>query len=446
MAGITGQSSGINKALNLERNQVDTKTLIENDEELNSIKDNWPILSEKALPGIVGDFVSLATRNSEADPAAVLATFLVWFGAEIGPGIHMMVGDTKHFARLFAVIVGDTSKARKGTSCKPVERLFSQNSLNSLNKNNLWFPAKISPGPLSTGEGLILAVSDNNLENKNIGPENNDKRLIVLDEEFASALKCSKREGNTLTTIIRRFYDSGNVEPLTKSNKIKTTGAHVSIVTHITLEELHSNFHNIEIFSGLANRFLWICARRQKVLPNPEPMPEEELSKIRTEIIRLIGLVYPALEITLTLEAKQYWETIYPNLSKAVDGLFGSVVSRSEAQTLRLAMIYSILDGQKMIDKNHLESALVFWQYAYDSAFFIFEQRSENPLLAKILDLLNSGNMSATALYRGLGNNVRKEQLKEALHKLMENKQVGGVQLPASGKKPKHIYYRIKRI
>jgi len=68
----------------------------------------WPTLSQDALPGFIGDFVALATRSSEASTAAVLATALVRFGAElISPYIE--VGDTVHKARLFAAVVGASS-------------------------------------------------------------------------------------------------------------------------------------------------------------------------------------------------------------------------------------------------------------------------------------------------------------------------------------------------
>jgi hypothetical protein len=44
---------------------------------------SWPKLSRETLPGIVGEFVDLATADSEADPAAVLVTMLVRFAAEM---------------------------------------------------------------------------------------------------------------------------------------------------------------------------------------------------------------------------------------------------------------------------------------------------------------------------------------------------------------------------
>jgi len=43
----------------------------------------WPQFSFDACPGILGEFVRLATRDSEADPAAVCITALVRFGAEV---------------------------------------------------------------------------------------------------------------------------------------------------------------------------------------------------------------------------------------------------------------------------------------------------------------------------------------------------------------------------
>ena len=60
-------------------------------------------LDQNALHGLAGKVVNLATRNSEADPAAVLATFLTRFGVEVGPRPVLMVGDTKHYPRIFVV-------------------------------------------------------------------------------------------------------------------------------------------------------------------------------------------------------------------------------------------------------------------------------------------------------------------------------------------------------
>ncbi len=113
----------------------------------------WPELHTDALSGLLGDFVSAACSNSEADPAAVAATFLVRFGIECGAAPHVMVGDSRHTARLNTVIVGESSKARKGTSAGPVKEMFKSME-----------GCRTSPGPLSSGEGIIYAVRDEQRE------------------------------------------------------------------------------------------------------------------------------------------------------------------------------------------------------------------------------------------------------------------------------------------
>lgn len=164
-----------------------------------------PILRPGAIPsGILREAVDLATRDSEADLAAVLATMLTRFAAEIGSGPHYMVGETRHPARLYCLVVGSTSKARKGTSAAPVRALWNGSGLT------------VTPGPVSSGEGIIWAVRDPIKQWKpdkdgaggqwiTTDPGAEDKRLLIQTEELASAFKAMKREGNTASTTLREL-------------------------------------------------------------------------------------------------------------------------------------------------------------------------------------------------------------------------------------------------
>jgi hypothetical protein len=400
------------------------------DEKLN---EKWPVLSDIAMPGIVGNFVSLATRKSEADPAAVLATFLVRFGVEIGSNPYLMIGDTKHNARLFAAIVGATSKARKGTSARPVDRLFSNisdkfvNSSNSFDINgSLYTPAKTSPGPLSSGEGLLWQVSD-----QNTGADI-QKRLFILDEELAAALKSTERHGNTLSTTIRKLWDTGDIEPLTKNDRIKVTSAHVGIVTHITIEELKGSLKAIELHNGLANRFLWICSKRSKLIPNPTPMPTGELAAIQSLIINIIQRISGATKMEMTNTASDLWDNLYPEISKDHPGLIGSVINRAEAQIMRLAITYALIDNKYNIDTPHLKAALAFWEYA--------EASDESSPFEKIVTSLRSGEKTKTELHQTFGNNMAAEIMNNTLQKLKDLNLVDCRQEKSSGPKPKTIY------
>ena len=72
--------------------------------------------------------------------------------------------------------------------------------------------------------------------------------------------------------------------------------------------------------------------------------------------------------------ARDLWYQLYPILTADRPGLWGKVTSRGEAQTLRLSMIYAVLDGSTTIEVPHLRAGLAVWQYAEASARLIFSE------------------------------------------------------------------------
>jgi hypothetical protein len=107
----------------------------------------WPTIASEALYGLPGKIVRSIDPFTEADPAAVLIHVLTAFGNIIGPGAHAAVQNDLHPARIFAVIVGASSKGRKGTSWSTPKELFSR-------IDSHWSDCRIRSG-LSSGEGLI---------------------------------------------------------------------------------------------------------------------------------------------------------------------------------------------------------------------------------------------------------------------------------------------------
>jgi hypothetical protein len=427
--------------------QVGSAIEQENDEWEPTVK-KWPRLTGKALRGIAGHFVALACEKSEADCAAVLATFLARFACEVGTVPHFLVGDTRHEPRINVVIVGDTSKARKGTSASPTISLFKQDEPSSEGPGSHIF-ARVSPGPLSSGEGLIYAVRDQVIVTeydkktktyervvKDQGVE--DKRLCVIDEEFGRALSSIKREGNTLSTVIMSAWDSGNLEPLTKTTKIMATGAHINIVSHITLNELRSKLQSVENFNGFSNRFLWVCAKRQKLVPFPEPMDEGRLSTIRARLLEILWLCKNIKRMAFSEEAKILWASRYPMLSADHDGMAGAVINRAEAQVIRLACIYALLDASETITEHHLDAALGFWDYCEKSAEYIFSGFESDPISTRILATLDEGEIEFTNLYGLFKNNASKQAIEDAVNSLIRKGKACVVSVP-TGKRPKRV-------
>jgi hypothetical protein len=407
----------------------------------------WPTLQEDALHGFAGDFVRLATRKSEADPVAVLVTFLCWFAVEVGSRVFLRVGDTKHYARIMAAIVGDTSKARKGTSHGPVAKLFEGlSSLTSLSSLDRYQCARTTPGPLSSGEGLIYAVRDpiekpvhdretRTTTSQVVDTGVADKRLMVVDEELGGALSCTKREGNTLSTVVRCAWDHGNLDPLTKTSKISATGAHIGITAHITRNELRRKLEEGEAFNGFANRFLWVCARRNGLVPFPEPMPEKELWSLQRTLYDILVEAQTFTEMTISSESKSMWEHVYPIISSDHDGLAGAVINRGEAQVMRLSMIYALLYKSRIIEIQHLKAALALWDYCKRSAEYIFYGFEADPITDKIYKkVLEAGQVEWVDLYGLFSNHASRHGIDRAVNDLIGKHKVELMTVPTQGR------------
>lgn len=411
----------------------------------------WPSLMDKpAFRGLAGRFVELACNNNEADPALVLMTYLCRFSVEVGvgPTPHLYVGDSKHYARIFVVGVGASSKARKGTSSKPCNRLFKYEC--SPFDSTIVAPARMSHGPLSSGEGIIYNVRDEvqeyKVDRKGNGqtvvtdPGVIDKRLYIQDEEFGGVLSVAKREGNSLSSIIRRMWDDGNLEPLTKNNRIRATDAHIGITTHITMPELHRRLDDSDSFNGFANRFLWTCSKRPRIVPFPSPMPKTELKKLQIELVNILQKVKEIERMGMTREARGLWADVYPALSRDHHGLVGAVINRAEAQVIRLSMIFALQDAQGAIDARHIESALAVWQYCEDSARFIFAGRGVNPDANKLFTLIKEKRKAdASAVYKHFQGHITKPALERAVNELTSQGRIDVAQ-EATGGRPKTVF------
>lgn len=386
---------------------------------VNNSGTHFPELSPDALPGWIGSFVNLACRDSEAHPAAVLITLLLRFAAECD-GPYVLIGEAKQWARTFGVIVGESSRARKGTSSKPVMKLFS----------GLDGAARYSPGPLSTGEGLIYAVRDamygidrKTGEEITIDPGVTDKRLFFQEEEFQPALASTRRDGNILSAIIRGFYDDGNAEPMTKTSRIKATKAHVVILGHITRAELKL-MNQVQMYNGFANRFLWIHAQRQKLVALPKPIPKEELEKYRRIIVKRVKEARKLKAVQLTKQAKSFWQEIYRSLSGESPGAVGAVTSRTETHTVRLALIYALAMNKNVISVSELKAALALVTYAQQTAMILFSEHVEDIQCEKILQALRKApehQMTKTEISRDVfKRNVEAKEIRRILDEMSE--------------------------
>lgn len=341
----------------------------------------WPAaLGDSAFEGISGEIVRAILPHTEADPAALLVQFLIGFGSTVGRAPFYRVGADFHRLNLFGILVGPTSKGRKGSAWNAIKHVLEA-------ADSEWADKRNTSG-LSTGEGIIWAVRDaieereaiRDPKTKRVTDYQNvitdtgvdDKRLMVVETEFASALRVGERDGNTLTAVLRQAWDSGTLRILTRKSPAKATGAHISVVGHITKDELLRYLSSTESGNGFGNRFLWVCVRRSKLLPDGGQLGSVDFAPILRRLNDAIRFARTAAEMTRDDEARDLWHDVYPQLTRDRPGLFGAVTGRAEAITLRLSLLYALLDRSAVIRVPHLAAALEVWRYCEDSARFIF--------------------------------------------------------------------------
>jgi hypothetical protein len=216
----------------------------------------WPDpLAEEAFHGLPGKIVRALEPASEADPVALLVQLLVAFGNAAGKSAHFTVESDRHHANEFVVLVGKTSKARKGTSWGRIESLMRE-------AEEQWAAERVQTG-LSSGEGLIWAVRDPITRRERVkdrgavrdedveaDPGVSDKRRLVVEPEFANVLKQTERQGNTRSAVLRVAWDGRDLRSMTTNNPARATGAHASLIGHIPATELQRYLTLTELANG----------------------------------------------------------------------------------------------------------------------------------------------------------------------------------------------------
>ena len=377
--------------------------------------DDWPVLDRAAFHGLAGRVVATLGPHTEADPAGLLLAFLAFFGSSVGAGPHALADGCMHALRLFVALVGDTSRSRKGTTSARVRSVFEH-------ADPAWTNDRIMSG-FGSGEAIVDEVRDPKMGVDKDGnpmvtdPGVEDKRLLVLEGEFARILAVAAREGSTISAIIRDAWDFGRLAARARSQKSVATGAHVSFVVNITVDELRRRLSETEMANGLANRYLFGCVRRSKLLPCGGQIDPAELHRLGTEVRSTLQAARKITRLERTAEAEKLWAEMYAEMAKGPGGLLGAITARAEAQTLRLSVGYALLDGSAVIEAVHLRAAYALWRYCEDSAAYIFGNALGDDVADRLLAAIRAegdAGLDFTGQTAVFGRNIKAKRLAAA--------------------------------
>jgi hypothetical protein len=285
---------------------------------------------------------------------ALLLQFLAAFGKLAGPAPHSLVGPTRRGLNLFVILVGESSKARKGTSWRQIAALFTE-------VDPLWTTRRVTTHR-PTANIILQALRDEQPAT--------DRRLFLLSEEFASILHLLGRETGQLSPLLRYAWDGGDLSAYDGRNLLHATAAHISFVGHVTQSELLHHIGRSESHNGFANRCLWTSVHPSQSLPNRSTLPPHELSDFARQLRQALEWIHAPTSLVSrrSAAAQELWNDRYAGLSQGHPNVYGAATSRAEAQVLRLSTIYSALDSSPEVDVCHLQAALAVWDYCRASA------------------------------------------------------------------------------
>ncbi len=408
----------------------------------------WPgPMHAAAWHGLAGQVVQTLLPHSESDPAALLALTLGGFGSMAGPGPHFLVEAREHPLLIWLNLVGESAKGRKGSAWSSVRYV--------LERVDPDWVAHCTTSGLSSGEGLIWRVRDpivgrrrnraGVMEDCIVDSGVCDKRLFVIEEEFSSVLKAAARGGSTISDVLRCAWDHGDLATLTTRTPSHATGAHITVCGHITRAELDRLLSQTDALSGFGNRFLWVCVRRSKLLPEGGALATVNLAPLVRGLRRALSFARSVTLIERTPRARKFWAKLYPALTADRPGVFGAVTSRAEAQVSRLATVYAVLDCSPVIDLVHLRAGLAAWDFCERSAAYLFSRSVGNPIADRIFSELRaagSAGLTQTQIRDLFHRNFASDRIGAALALLEELKRAQSAKVATAAQGRKAIIWK----
>ena len=218
--------------------------------------------------GLAGEVVArILSRTPRATRPPCCCNTSSSFGNAVGRGPHYQIEQDRHFANLFTVLVGQTSKSRKGTSAGRIRAIFNDR------RSRLGARAHARRHVVRRGRdqrgarsGLCHAQgrrgADRRRRQRQAAAAGRARILPGAGRAQARGQHLEPRHPRRLGLL------SKYCATITKHSPTRATRPFISIIGHITADELRQALDHTSMANGYANRFLFACVKRSKLLPH----------------------------------------------------------------------------------------------------------------------------------------------------------------------------------
>jgi hypothetical protein len=385
-------------------------------------------MRDEAFHGLAGKIVRLLEPYLEVDRAAILANVLACVGVLFERNGYFKVAADFHYPIDYFLIVGDTAKARKGTTTNSVLELAERVSPK--------FKSRVLYS-LSTGEGLINAVIKESEEKKEIADPKYPAAFVNLGE-LAGLLAVMARDNNTLSSVLRDAWDGKPLQVNTRHLRLCVENVSLGIIANVTRSDL-VKINPVDIGNGFINRFMFIWSERGRLLPEGANIDalfkSEAFALVLKELHEAIAASAERGEVVRSPESEELWKSMYYDFNRGGDTVVDKLIARNDAHTMRLSLLYALLDRSPVIKPCHLEAARAVWDYSEQSLKYIFSAPDLES--QKILEALEDGPLTLGEIRRRVFKDNRPpEYVTEKLAGLEKDRKVRRVEKEVkSGKK-----------
>jgi hypothetical protein len=410
-----------------------------------------PKLRQEAYHSFTSALVDTLCDQTEVLPELALSSILNNIICSLPRDkVYMEFGADRTTLTGYFLLVSPTG-AGKGLTEKSVSKVFKKvnqivhdvsfDELNYDYKLNglTTLTCPIHGGGLSSGEGFVHAIRDDVFDHNGSVSVHGvlDKRLLVIEYEFANIFKQFKRPDNTLSVYLRNNFDYQPIHPLTKTSKTSCDKPRACITGHITPQELLSDLDDKSITNGELNRFFIGFSLPAQPVPRPKTFNKELLNMFAQQIKDVLEFVVKSdepLKIEFSVSAGELWDREYISIKTSIKkGNEGYLLARQLYYYRILAMLFAILDKQLIITEEHLAAAKAMIDWGEESVRYIFNTEFQNDrqmkhfevdetLVLHIRQLINQSDKNWTNRTELLRKNrkLTAPKLNDALKRLQE--------------------------
>lgn len=363
-----------------------------------------------AFDGVAGQAVEWLELQTSASRVGLLAGILSISGIALAVTTHFYARQPSAF---MSCLVGESGIGRKTTAM--------MTAWDALTAESAFGPLRgVLANGIGSGEGVVISTA-RRAEHAGYA------RTEIFEPEFGSILTVSKREGSSLSYVVRTAFDHLPLNNITARGQIGVEPEHyqLGILAGITPDELRSLIAQADLLSGFANRFLWVpvvgrdtsgdgsgnAPRLAAPLTGQFKAALEQADRHRHQPVRLADDARGAL--------KEYADHL-----ATVPGLGGTLATRLSTIATRLALIHSQLDrpGWPAIEVEMVDRAIALTEYCRSGLAWVFGAAADvgSPDAARVLRALLTWGEPMTKSQ--LGNLVwRKHYSAERIDRTIED-------------------------